>query len=496
MLTASMSTVAWRRPALEQMLPTILPQVERLNVFLQGYDAVPDCLRDPRVVVVDGRDQPAWLALKSTAKLFWIAQGLVEPGIHLTVDDDIAYPEHYVAGCAAAIDRFERRAVVGYHGAIYGPDVRHLYRDRREWHFEKACEAELAVHTLGTGVIAWHTSTLRLTPEDLPDWDAIDFRIAIAAQRQRVPMICLGRPAGYLKALQLADDPRACSGRDDYLERMVAFQRSHSPWVVYPLAGELGLRERPVVVVVPCFNEQPDRIVRSVESALAVPGVDMVRVVDDGSPVRVELELERTEVLRRPTNGGPSAALNAGIRTLPADAIVCRLDVGDVYIPAPKARQIELVRSGAARAAFSWHYDPVRDFIRKPDVGWRKALFCDNQFGSTTGVWTREVWAEIGGFDDTMRWTDDWRFAMWLEWLVGWTEFEEVTGEHGMFPGGHSDVAADPARKAAREVDMLRSVELGRALGNPRMSAHLFNPRWCAKRGIKPLALPTHRRIT
>ena len=45
MITASMSTLAWREPGLASMVATIVPQVDWLNVFLQGYDRVPDCLR-------------------------------------------------------------------------------------------------------------------------------------------------------------------------------------------------------------------------------------------------------------------------------------------------------------------------------------------------------------------------------------------------------------------------------------------------------------------
>ncbi len=484
-----MSTVAWRRPALEQMLPTILPQVDRLNVYLQGYDSTPDCLRDPKINVVDGRSHPEWTDLKSTAKLFWIAQGLVAPGVHLTVDDDILYPPAYASVCAARIERFGRKAAVGFHGGRYHADVKHIYRDRDEWHFEKACPADVSVHTIGSGTIAWHTDTLRLTLADLTDWDAIDFRIAIAAQKQKVPMVCLARSAGYLKALPLASDLRSCSGLDSYLERMLGFQHEWKNWQAFPFENELGTR--PVFVIMPCFNEDPVRVMRSVESALATPGVDRVRVVDDGSAIPLELPpTDRVVVIRRGNNGGPSAALNSGIRTLPQDAIVCRLDVGDTFYPDVKGKQIEEVRSGRARALFAWHYDPVRNFTRKPDANWQRNVFIDNQFGSTTSVFERSVWEEVGGFDDSVRWTDDWRFAVKVQFLVGWSEFAEVAGEHGMYPGGHSDVDGDPVRKAARAKDYTATVELARALGNPRAYRYLFDPKWCRKRGLVPLQMP------
>lgn len=489
MITASMSTVAWRRPALEQMLPHLLPQVDRLNVFLQGYDATPECLLHPKITVVDGREHPQWNALKSTAKLFWIAQGLVAEGVHICVDDDIIYPPTYASYVATKIERYDRHAVVGFHGALYNETVNHIYRDRTEYHYEKACPTDVGVHTIGSGTIGWHTSALRLTLDDLPDWDAVDYRIGIAAQKQRVPMVCLSREPGYLRSLPLATDQRSCSGHDQYTTRILGFFHEWPTWRVHH--APQPIRDRPVVVIVPCFNEKRGRIAATVASALAVPGVDMVRVIDDGSVEPVaSFDMPRVEVVRRAVNGGPSAAMNSGIRTLRADAIICRLDVGDTYHPEAKARQIELVRSGKARAACSWHWDPVRHFKRTLDKGWERAIYKDNQFASTTGVYERSVWAEVGGFDETKRWTDDWAIAAKIQFLVGWTEFPEVTGDHGMWPGGHSDVAASPEKKAARDIDMQRTAALAHALGNPAAYAHLFNPRWCKKRGIEPLKMP------
>lgn len=488
MITASLSTVAWRRPALEQMLPTILPQIDRLNVFLQDYETVPDCLRDPKISIVDGRDHPQWLTLRSTAKLFWAAQGLVADGYHFTVDDDIAYPSDYVRTCVAKIETYGRRAVVGFHGAIYKPEVGHLYRDRQSFDYRKQLATDTPVHTLGTGTTSWHTSALRI--DDLGKWDEVDWVVAKAAQRQCVPMICLARGAGYMKDLPGSDDERSCSELDSYLARMADCYRSHPDWQIHRPAPT-----REVVVVIPCYRENTDRIMASVDSALSVRNVSRVLVVDDASPDPVVLpHREHVSVIRRDTNGGPSPAMNTGIRTLAPDAVICRLDVGDVYRADAKARQIDEVISGRHRAVCSWHYDPVRHFTRTLAPEWERDIYTDNQFGSVTLVMERSVWEEVGGYSDTMRWTDDWRFAVLVQTYIGWHEFPEVTGDHGMWPGGHSDVSGDPERKAARERDMTITVELARALGSPTRYAHLFSEKWCKKRGVKPLKMPARKK--
>lgn len=225
-----MSTIAWREPGLAQVVASILPQVDRLNVFLQGYERTPACLDDPRVSVVRDTDAPGSAALGASAKFHWLWHGLVADGYHLQVDDDLAYPDDYVARLVDKIDRYG--CVVGYHGAIYNEQVREYYRDRTLWHYAEACDRDRFVHMLGTGTAAFHTSALRLTRADFAQANSCDLYLGIACQRQHVPMLCLERAAGYLKPLQLAADPRAVSAPEAYQRRMVEIWRTWQPWRV------------------------------------------------------------------------------------------------------------------------------------------------------------------------------------------------------------------------------------------------------------------------
>lgn len=482
-----MSTIGWREPGLAQAVASILPQVDRLNVFLQGYSSTPACLDDPKVRIVRDVDAPESAALGASAKFHWQWHGLIEDGHHFIVDDDIEYPPDYVATCISKIEQYGRRVVVGYHGAIYHKRMRSYFRDRDVWTFGRENDDDRFVHIIGTGTSAFHTSTLRLRRDDFAQANSCDLYLGIACQKQRVPMLCLARPREYLKALPLATEPRAVSAPDEYAQRMVRIHDSWDPWIINrcpPVPGD-------VVVVIPCYNESRERIERTVASALATHGVDRVRVVDDGSAVPVVLE--GVEVIRRDVNGGPSAALNTGIRSLPADSIVCRLDVGDVFYPEPKSRQIAMVKAGA-QAVCSWRYDPVGDRVCPIADGWETAIYRDCQFSLTAAVFTKSAWFECGEFDDEIRWTDDWRFAAAMQAHIGWTVFPEVTGEHGEHPGGHSDVSGDPERRKMRQVARARVVNYCAALGDQDRHAHLFNARWCEKRGIKPMKRPNVRR--
>ena len=486
LITASMSTVAWREPGLARVVASILPQVDRLNVFLQGYERAPSCLEHHKIVVVNGG---ADTVFGGSAKFRWLWDGLVADGYHFVIDDDIEYPPDYVRYCIRKIEEYGRRVVVGFHGAIFNERMRRYFRDRRVWTLDHECDADRFVHILGTGTTAMHTSTLQLSRADFEQPNSGDLYLGIAAQKQQVPMLCLARPHGYLKSLPLAADPRAISGTDEYTQRMLEIRNTWHPWTIYE-APRVDEEPAPVVAVVPCFNEPIERIERTVASALATPGVDLVRVVDDGSDVPVDLApRERLEVLRCVVNGGPSAALNAGIRSLPDGAIICRLDVGDMFYPEPKARQIEMVKAGVP-AVCSWRYDPVGDRVCEIREDWARRIYTDCQFSLTAAVFTKAVWIECDGFDESLRWTDDWKFSAAVQAYVGWTVFPEVTGEHGEHPGGHSDVSGDPEKMKRRQRDRVRTVRFCAALGDPERHAHLFNEHWCRKRGLTPMKRP------
>lgn len=227
-----MSTIAWREPGLAIAVTSILPQVDFLNVFLQGYQETPACLLHDKIAIVRDVSAPESAQLGASAKFHWLWQGAAAVGYHLAVDDDIEYPPDYVRYCVQKIDEYGRRAVVGFHGAIYKSKMRHYFRDRQTFHFSSANDADRFVHILGTGTTAMHTSALRLTRADFAQPNSCDLYLGIACQRQHVPMVCVARRADYLKPLPLSADARSASAPDEYARRMVEIHDTWEPWVI------------------------------------------------------------------------------------------------------------------------------------------------------------------------------------------------------------------------------------------------------------------------
>jgi glycosyltransferase involved in cell wall biosynthesis len=204
-----------------------------------------------------------------------------------------------------------------------------------------------------------------------------------------------------------------------------------------------------IATILPAFNEPRDRLLASVASALEVS--DLVVVADDGSREPIA-PIDGVEVVRHP-NAGPAAAMNRGVEaalSLGATRIA-RLDVGDHFLADAKRRQLALT----APAIASWHVDLVESKTFVPLPHWRRAIYWDGAFCICTCVVSADVWREVGGFDESLRYGDDWDWSMRVEAAVGWTMHEEPTCAAGAFDGGHTK-SAPPVLRHECMVEVLR----------------------------------------
>lgn len=145
MIRAHMASFPARAGILMQSVASILPQVDRLCICLNGYDSIPDALTgDPRIeAMIPERD------LKDAGKFAFV------PGAEdfvFTVDDDIIYPPDYVSRTLALFgDLPPDRHVLGYLGNAWVVRDDAGSRGWKTWMFHKRAPHMVKVDILGTG---------------------------------------------------------------------------------------------------------------------------------------------------------------------------------------------------------------------------------------------------------------------------------------------------------------------------------------------------------
>jgi hypothetical protein len=190
---------------------SILPQVDFLNVYLNGYDETPPFLHDAKIQVIHSRE---YGDLRDNGKFFFVDS--IPWGYHFTIDDDIIYPPDYVQRMILKIEQYGRTAVVGCHGVILPSPLVHFMKDREVFHFKRSLVHDRLVNLLGTGTTGYHIGTIALSRDDFKEPGMADLWLALAVKRQKVPMICVERPEMWLKPLGEAHETSLyCAAMND-----------------------------------------------------------------------------------------------------------------------------------------------------------------------------------------------------------------------------------------------------------------------------------------
>jgi len=193
-----MATMPTRRETLRAVLDAVLPQLDRLYLYLDKHEAAPPGLRDnPKIVPLLPK---AHGALGGSGKFLGLELH-AEHCFYFSLDDDILYPANYVEGLVRALERHRRLAAVGFHAAWFKPPHQSYIRDRVRLHFSRALSFDCHADEIGTGTMALYSGNLRF---DVRAWryaDMNDLNFAIEAVKRQIPRIAIRRPQDLLRPI-------------------------------------------------------------------------------------------------------------------------------------------------------------------------------------------------------------------------------------------------------------------------------------------------------
>lgn len=218
-------------------LPHILPQVDRLYVYLDKYTEVPrELAGNNRIVpLLPARGERS---LGCAGKFSCLVLN-PEPCLFFGFDDDIVYHAGYVDHMAAALAKFRYKALIGLHGAVYDFPAASYVANRRIIHFSRELEGDFRVDELGTGTVAFHSGCLTLAPGNWRYPNMTDLFLMLDAVRQNVRRVCVARPEGLLQpiAQKQEDSLFARSLADDSKETFLlqaAMKHYPGAWCMSP----------------------------------------------------------------------------------------------------------------------------------------------------------------------------------------------------------------------------------------------------------------------
>lgn len=205
-IVASMATHPVRYNMALRTIQMFAPTVDRMFVYVNG-PAPPWHRRVPKnVTVVLGANARGNIG--DVGKFYFIPV-VDRSAIMLTIDDDIDYPDGYAKETAAAVTTYDGKYVVGYHACDLPNETVDSYYgggQLNKCHFAQPLDRNRPVHLLGTGTVGFRVDRLRrLTVDDFPVQNMADIWLAAYCQREKIGMVALRRPAGWLRGKRSPD---------------------------------------------------------------------------------------------------------------------------------------------------------------------------------------------------------------------------------------------------------------------------------------------------
>lgn len=195
--TAAMATIPERTTSLYRVIQDILPQVDKLNIYLNNFKQIPAFCRNPKIETFLSMNHGDF---GDAGKFFKVAEN---KGYYFPIDDDLIYANTYIANLISGIERYKRVAVVSYHGRVMPEQpVRTYYYGHKEvYQCLQKVEQDIDVHIGGTGVMGFHSDTIKLSINDFPVQfkNMADIHMGIACQKAKVPVKLLAHDLGYIK---------------------------------------------------------------------------------------------------------------------------------------------------------------------------------------------------------------------------------------------------------------------------------------------------------
>lgn len=200
-ITCSLTTIPDRTESLKDTVASLLPQVDKLNVYLHGYTEMPQFLKHKKIEVAFDLEHGD---RGDIDKMAWCDE---VKGYHLICDDDLIYPPDYAGKIVEAIDRYDKKAIVSFHGSILKRlPIAKYYSDRTVYPCLGEVIADQEMSIIGTGTLGYHSS-IGMNKIQLGDKlpNMLDIHVSFWAKENNIPLYVIAHKEGWIKHSEKVD---------------------------------------------------------------------------------------------------------------------------------------------------------------------------------------------------------------------------------------------------------------------------------------------------
>ncbi len=202
-ITATMATMLGREKSLEEAVNSIINQVDELHIYMNNIDYYPPFASNSKIKLFFSKDHRGDLG---DAGKFFTADRI--SGYHFAIDDDIIYPQNYVSTLITAIEKHKRKYVVSCHGRIFQKlPIKSYYKNHSEaFSCLRSVPNDVFAHIIGTGVLAYHTDTLKINLTLFEYTNMADIWFSKYCNEKNIPRLILAHKKGWMKLSNKYDE--------------------------------------------------------------------------------------------------------------------------------------------------------------------------------------------------------------------------------------------------------------------------------------------------
>jgi len=202
MITAQIATVPHREDMLQTVVNSLIDQVDKINIMLNGYKDAPMFLKQLEFHTDKLHYFDMMEGEMGDAAKFFRVENL--EGYVFTCDDDIQYPPDYVKVMIAELQRYDNKVILTNHGReMHRKPVVSIYSDRKETHHTFLETKSVKLDIGGTGVMAFHTDFFKPKYREFKRANMADIWVAKQAKEQGLKIMMNPHPENWLVPLDI-----------------------------------------------------------------------------------------------------------------------------------------------------------------------------------------------------------------------------------------------------------------------------------------------------
>jgi tetratricopeptide (TPR) repeat protein len=195
MIVAGVASLLERKDALKDTVESILPQVDKLIVYQNGYKEKFDFLNHQKIEIFSSLDTK--IDMGDAGKFYRVDH--YQNCYYFSIDDDLIYPRDYVSIMINALKKYENRIIVTCHGRILKPNPKSYYKDHLSvYRCLDDVASEEFIHIGGTGVMAFYTNTVKINFGYFKTPNMADIWVGLYAQENDIPIQIVSHKAGWI----------------------------------------------------------------------------------------------------------------------------------------------------------------------------------------------------------------------------------------------------------------------------------------------------------